>query len=442
MIPSTDSKVAQQLNRSCYCTSADIPALQRWLEQDLADRGLAQPIVATHPHLFAAAPVFVAQAHVDQMQALIDAVETTIARPAYRDIVLADAPAIARHPPAARGGLLSYDFHITDAGPRLIEINTNAGGAMLNAALARAQRVCCAEVEQMFNGRDSGEALEQALFATFIAEWRRARGDAPLQNIAIVDDTPEQQYLYPEFMLFERLFEAHGIASVITSPQALRWEGDALWHDGRRVDMAYNRLTDFYFADPAHSALRYAYERDSAVVSPHPHAHALYANKRNLAVLSNEGTLRTLGASDDAVSQLLRGIPPTLALSDRSEERWWMERKRWFFKPSVGYGSRGSYRGDKLTRKTLAAIVQDDYVAQALVPPSERSLRGEPGQRPLKLDLRCYVYAGATLSLAARLYQGQTTNMRTPGGGFAPVYVTPAPVQAVTRGNFSSACTE
>jgi hypothetical protein len=24
---------------------------------------------------------------------------------------------------------------------------------------------------------------------------------------------------------------------------------------------------------------------------------------------------------------------------------------------------------------------------------------------------------------AARLYQGQTTNFRTPGGGFAPVYV-------------------
>jgi hypothetical protein len=24
--------------------------------------------------------------------------------------------------------------------------------------------------------------------------------------------------------------------------------------------------------------------------------------------------------------------------------------------------------------------------------------------------------------IAARLYQGQTTNFRTPGGGFAPVY--------------------
>ncbi|MEJ1937171.1 hypothetical protein WDZ92_43815, partial [Nostoc sp. NIES-2111] len=28
--------------------------------------------------------------------------------------------------------------------------------------------------------------------------------------------------------------------------------------------------------------------------------------------------------------------------------------------------------------------------------------------------------------IAARLYQGQTTNMRTPGGGFAPVFVVEA----------------
>jgi hypothetical protein len=43
----------------------------------------------------------------------------------------------------------------------------------------------------------------------------------------------------------------------------------------------------------------------------------------------------------------------------------------------------------------------------------------------LKLDLRAYVYQGAIQLLAARLYAGQTTNFRTPGGGFAPVFVAP-----------------
>ena len=40
----------------------------------------------------------------------------------------------------------------------------------------------------------------------------------------------------------------------------------------------------------------------------------------------------------------------------------------------------------------------------------------------LKVDLRNYVYDGEVLLIAARLYQGQTTNFRTPGGGFAPVF--------------------
>ena len=43
----------------------------------------------------------------------------------------------------------------------------------------------------------------------------------------------------------------------------------------------------------------------------------------------------------------------------------------------------------------------------------------------LKLDVRSYAYDGKTILLAARMYQGQTTNFRTSGGGFAPVYTVP-----------------
>jgi hypothetical protein len=45
----------------------------------------------------------------------------------------------------------------------------------------------------------------------------------------------------------------------------------------------------------------------------------------------------------------------------------------------------------------------------------------EPAQ-VLKFDLRDYTYDGQVQWVAARLYQGQTTNFRTPGGGVAPVY--------------------
>src|SRR5204863_904290 len=117
--------------------------------------------------------------------------------------------------------------------------------------------------------------------------------------------------------------------------------GDLATCRGRHVDLIYNRLTDFYFEAPKYALLRDAYLRNLVVVTPHPRAHALYANKRNLALLSDAPTLQSIGASTRDIEVLLRGIPRTLAI-EGSEERWWRERKGWFFKPSHGYGSKGT----------------------------------------------------------------------------------------------------
>jgi hypothetical protein len=106
------------------------------------------------------------------------------------------------------------------------------------------------------------------------------------------------------------------------------------------------------------------------------------------------------------------------------EDMLWAERKKLFFKPNSGYGSKGAYRGEKLTKRVFGEILQSDYVAQQFAPPGERSVRLNDGEVvPLKYDVRCYVYGGQTQLVAARFYQGQTTNFRTPGGGFALVRV-------------------
>ena len=70
-----------------------------------------------------------------------------------------------------------------------------------------------------------------------------------------------------------------------------------------------------------------------------------------------------------------------------------------------------------------AEIQQGHYVAQEYAAPSERviDVDGEPAVR--KTDVRLYVYDGEILLTAARLYQGQATNFRMPGSGFAPVFV-------------------
>jgi hypothetical protein len=69
----------------------------------------------------------------------------------------------------------------------------------------------------------------------------------------------------------------------------------------------------------------------------------------------------------------------------------------------------------------LAGIAKGGYVAQAFVEPGWRMIELDGVQVARKMDIRLFTYAGQILLAAARLYQGQTTNFRTPGGGFAPV---------------------
>ena len=412
----------ETLNRDCFCVSLDREALRRALQADPASSGLHDLIEQRCPHLFASLPLFISRDHVRAMREVIGAVERVVALPDYRETALAWAPEIARHDPGAAGAFIGYDFHLAPEGPRLIEINTNAGGALLNAVLARAQRACCQEIEPWMSGPVPDADIERTLFDMFVAEWRRAGRAGTPRRVAVVDDAPEAQFMYPEFLLFARLFERFGVEAAVLAPEALAFDGGALRSALGPVDLVYNRLTDFYFDAPSHAALREAYLANAVVVTPHPRAHALYADKRNLSLLGSPGLLRAWGVAGSDIRLLEAGIPRTEIVSAASAERLWSERRRLFFKPAAGHGSRAAYRGDKVTRRVWEEIVAGRYVAQALVPPSERRIAPDTA---LKVDVRNYVYDGRVQLLASRLYQGQTTNMRTAGGGFAPVLTTP-----------------
>lgn len=368
-------------------------------------------LLEQRPHLFATSAAHLARAADAQMRATVAAVEAMVALPAYRETVLSRSPAIAGFDPGTRGVFLGYDFHLTDGVPQLIEINTNAGGGLLNAVLANALPA------------DKPDATEDAFVAMFREEWRLQRGDRPLRTVAIVDDDPAGQYLYPEFLLFRALLRRHGLLAEVADAAALIYRDGALWHGDSPIDLVYNRVTDFTLEQSAHAALRRAYLDGAVVVTPHPRAHALYADKRNLVLLSDPGQLRRMGAAEADIDVLARGVPATVEVAPDNAEALWRERRRLFFKPAHGYGGRGAYRGEKLTRRVWQEILDGQYVAQAYVPPSRRILRDAAVLAELKMDFRHYVYAGATQLVAARLYQGQTTNFRTPLGGFAPVLI-------------------
>ena len=415
-------KLADSFNNGCACVSLDrqqlAQALAAQLGQDNADN-----LVHRYPGLFANVALFLPASEFRAMQQVIEAIENVVATPAYQQSVLQDAPAIAQRNPGPHGVFMGYDFHRDGDAPKLIEINTNAGGAFLNAALRRAQQACCAEMEAVLWPPVAGD-FDDSVLAMFREEWARQRGQAVLQRIAIVDDNPTGQFLYPEFELARQLFQQHGIEAVIADASTLRYADGTLWHENQSIDLVYNRLTDFLLSDPTHQALQQAYLDNAVVLTPHPHSYALFADKRNLIRLSDAQQLQKWQVPESMQQTLLRSIPRTIALTASNAEQLWSERKQWFFKPTQGYGSKATYRGDKLTKTTWAELQQGNYVAQTFAPPSERLIDSDGTPTALKTDVRLYRYHGRTLLAAARLYQGQTTNMRTPGGGFSPVFLT------------------
>ncbi len=462
---------AELLNADGHAAGLSRAALRQAIQaQGEAWHGL---VTERCPHLFADVPVFITVAQMQQMREVIDALERVVGLPGWTNGVHFHAPLpnpdgttdettshptkqpedgcqvvgyshstkpasgqVAGYlPPAGEGTIVAssaqnnktlgvffgYDFHLNADGAHLIEINSNAGGGFLNALLLDSQRdaalpgVAVAE-----------ENLEKTFLDMFRNEWRLARGDTPLNCIAIVDEQPEAQYLYPEFLLAQHMFERAGIAAYIADPAVLHSRGEGLYlessGDDRKIDLVYNRLTDFSLQQ--HSVLRQAYLDGGVVLTPDPMHYARYADKRNLMRLTDADGLRALGASDADIATLRLGVPHTLMVRPELEEMLWRERKQWFFKPATGYGSKGAYRGANLTRRVFGEIMQGGYVAQHMAAPGERMVCAEAAEaQPLKYDVRCYVYAAQVQLVAARLYQGQTTNFRTPGGGFAPVRV-------------------
>lgn len=407
---------AEDLHRACFCLAVDPAELHTHLDEVLAAHGTTTPLAQSHPHLFAALPVFVPAAAVRAMTRVVEAIEAVVATAPYREAVRVWAPHIAGFDPGSPGGLLGFDFHLGPEGPRLIEINTNPGGVLINALLVEAQQLCMPTLSAPAVGTaDVGEAAVDVL----LAEWDAQSPEGRRGLVAIVDEAPAQQYLYPEFVLFRDRLRARGIAAVICDPAELEYHDGRLQLDGQAIGFVYNRCTDFALAEPASAALRAAYLDRAVALSPHPFSHALYADKRNLALLGDGDFLARTGVDNDTLETLRQGIPRTEVLTDANRDELWQRRKQLFFKPAGGFGSRASYRGDKLTHKTWQQMAGTHYVAQALVPPSQRHLNADDA--PLKVDIRVYAWRGHPLLFAARTYQGQTTNFRTPGGGFAPV---------------------
>ena len=80
------------LNSACFCLSLDQNALVRALDSELGQPGLSEMVRERCPFLFAALPVFVATPQLHRMAQVMQAVESVVALPAYREQVLDAVP--------------------------------------------------------------------------------------------------------------------------------------------------------------------------------------------------------------------------------------------------------------------------------------------------------------------------------------------------------------
>jgi hypothetical protein len=342
----------------------------------------------------------------------------------WQALVDAEAPAHLRFAPGNHGVFMGYDFHVTPAGPRLIEINTNAGGALVNglhtAALCDPVRLACLCADLM-----PVETMEERLVAQFVAELEAVRGaGARPRRVAIAYEAPERQFLYAEFELMRGLFERRGIEAHICDTGELAWRGGALELGGAAVDLVYLRDTDFTLETPRAAGLRTAYLARAVVVTPSPREYYLLADKRRLALLSSPAALAAAGATAEEAALFAAVVPEARLLAELDAERVWRERAEWVFKPATAFGSRAVYRGDKISRRRFEEVLATPgYLAQRRAPPGEIEVETSDGPQRMKFDVRAYAYRGEILLLGARAYQGQVTNLRSPGGGFSAICV-------------------
>jgi len=328
--------------------------------------------------------------------------------PAYLAEVTGDAPEIVRFDPGHAAVMMGYDFHLSEQGPRLIEVNTNAGGGFL-----------------ALQGEDDPQRKEQLMaraIDTFEADFAHYAGatELPLGSLVILDEAPREQFLYPEMRAFAEALELRGVRTRILDPSELQADSQGVFYAGERIDMLYNRHCDFYLATQEMAGIRAAYLAGSVCLSPNPRAYGLLADKRRMLLWQDVSRLQGWGVSRRDIAILHAAVPECRLLADLDRETAWREHRQWVFKPVDQFGSRGVLVGEKATRSRFEQLDPATTLCQRLVEPPRYSYADG---KTFKADLRLFAYRDRLLGVTARLYRGQVTNMRTEGGGFARVEV-------------------
>ncbi len=291
--------------------------------------------------------------------------------------------------PHNEGVCTSYDFHwTTDDELKLIEINTNAAFLALGT--------------ELYDFHKTGNSFSSTDVVNMFSNEAQLCG-RDLKKLTILDEDPKNQRLYIEFLLYQKMMEQRGITTQIKDISEINAHETS--------DLIYNRYTDFYLNDSVKSkAIREAYQNGKINLSPNPYEYFLLADKQRMIDWQHQTDL-----------PVPKSLLKTYDLGVAEREAIWSERKKLFFKPKNSFGSKQAYKGAAVSHKTFDDFYGPSMLAQEYAQPAEVDVRVGTEILKMKYDLRCYAYQGKLQIVIARLYQGQTTNLKTTGGGFTIV---------------------
>ena len=303
--------------------------------------------------------------------------------------------------------LMAYDFHLEKDTKKLklIEVNTNGSGYLISDLLDQLHKV----------NQNSLSKLKKS----FMEEWHYFSKNDPA-NISLIDENISEQKMYPEFLMFKDWFSTWGWNMNITEAEKLNKQLKQMEKQDRVFGLIYNRSVDFYLKK--FSYIKKTFLDQNICLTPHPREYFLLSDKLRMPQWTDPSFLDSLKVDKEDKELILDTVPHSRVIKPTSPSHMaelWKDRKKYFFKPLSGYGGRGVFKGQTITKKIFDQFSKTSFLIQQIVKPDvfvDSRLDQE-----WKYDLRAYAYRGEVQKVAARVYQGQLTNFRTPGSGFATV---------------------
>lgn len=349
--------------------------------------------------------------------AAVEALHSVTRRPEYIDKLPA-VPGVSDVQTGHESALMAYDFHTNEAGECfLVEVNTNASGFLV-ASLMTMVHSDLTDIAQFQPLRD--------LHRSFSEELATSNVTATSPFVAITDEDIRNQKMFVEFLMYRDWMRQNGWAAEFIEPKGMQIKSGSLYmieKPEQKINLVYNRLTDFYLENPENSALAEAYRAQTICLTPNPREYWLLADKERLIQFTQDQFLNSVGANSEEQESIRKVLIPTFEIKDfASHDEIWHDRKNLFFKPKRSHGGKSVYRGESVSRKVFERLMAEDILIQRFTP--AQKMPTDDARSVLnnwKFDLRCFVYRNRIQMCVARIYQGQVTNFSSPLGGFTLV---------------------